>query len=108
MKYEVNECCDCATDTYPCIGDSCSLRHATYYKCDRCGCDGLTEDEIHEVDGEDLCDYCYDEEFSDDEDDSPCYECTGYGDDYRYDAETDDIVCNCDDCPCNPVNQDID
>lgn len=44
------------------------MRHATYYRCDRCGCDGLTEDEIHEVDGEDLCDACFDEEF---EDDSP-------------------------------------
>ena len=47
----------------------------------------------------------------DDEDESEfdydvCYECTGYGDDYRYDAETDDLVCNCDDCPYNPVNQD--
>lgn len=65
MKYEVNECCDCATETYPCIGDSCSLRHVTYYQCDRCGCNGLTEDEIHEVDGEDLCDTCFDEEFED-------------------------------------------
>ena len=37
MKYEVNECCDCATESYPCIGDSCSLRHVTYYKRDRCG-----------------------------------------------------------------------
>ena len=37
--------------------------------------------------------------------DDVCYECTGYGDDYRYDAETDDLVCNCDDCPYNPVNQ---
>lgn len=47
----------------------------------------------------------------DDEDESEfdydvCYECTGYGDDYRYDAETDDLVCNCDDCIYNPVNQD--
>lgn len=58
MKYEVNECCDCATESYPCIENSCPMRHVTYYRCD-----GLTEDEIHEVDGEDLCDTCYDEEF---------------------------------------------
>lgn len=49
----------------------------------------------------------------DDEDESEfdydvCYECTGYGDDYHYDPDTDDWVCNCDDCPYNPVNQDID
>lgn len=30
-----------------------------------------------------------------------CYECGGYGDDYRYDAETDSLVCNCDDCWVN-------
>lgn len=35
-----------------------------------------------------------------------CYECTGYGDDYHYDPDTDDLVCNCNDCPYNPVNQD--
>ena len=28
-----------------------------------------------------------------------CYECTGYGDDYRYDPDTGDYVKNCDDCP---------
>ena len=28
-----------------------------------------------------------------------CYECTGLGDDYSYDPETDDLVCNCFDCP---------
>lgn len=39
------------------------MRHVVYYQCDRCGCGGLTEDEIHEVDGEDLCDTCFDEEF---------------------------------------------
>ena len=36
MKYEVNECCDCATDAYPCIGDECSQLHKTYYQCDMC------------------------------------------------------------------------
>ena len=66
MKYEINECCDCATEPYPCVGNSCFMRHVVYYQCDRCGCGGLTEDEIHEVDGEDLCDTCFDEEFKDD------------------------------------------
>ena len=52
MKYEVNECCNCAAESSLCVGNSCPMRHVTYYRCDRCGCDGLTEDEIHEVDGE--------------------------------------------------------
>ena len=70
MKYEVDECCDCANESYPCLGSSCPLRHVTYYRCDRCGCDELTEDQIHEVDGEGLCDTCYDEEFPEDEEET--------------------------------------
>ena len=31
--------------------------------------------------------------------DDRCYECTGYGDEIRYDPETDEYVYNCDDCP---------
>lgn len=34
-----------------------------------------------------------------------CYECTGYGDDYRYD-EDGELVSNCDDCPHNPNRSD--
>lgn len=30
-----------------------------------------------------------------------CYECKGYGDEMRYDPETDEYVYNCDDCPYN-------
>ena len=35
-----------------------------------------------------------------------CYECTGYGDDYYYDAETDRYVKACDDCPYNGRDED--
>lgn len=31
-----------------------------------------------------------------------CYECRGYGDDYRYD-EDGELVSACNDCPNNPV-----
>ena len=31
--------------------------------------------------------------------DDRCYECTGDGDDYYYDAEKDEYVCACDECP---------
>ena len=30
-----------------------------------------------------------------------CYECTGYGDDYIWDAETGEYVIACQDCPYN-------
>ena len=30
-----------------------------------------------------------------------CYECTGYGDDYRIDDDGE-LVCNCPDCPNRP------
>lgn len=34
------------------------------------------------------------------DDDDYCYECRGYGDDYRID-EYGELVSNCDDCPFN-------
>lgn len=36
-----------------------------------------------------------------------CYECSGYGDDY-YVNEDGELVCACDDCPCNLSRQDDD
>lgn len=33
--------------------------------------------------------------------DDYCYECSGYGDDYSYDEETDELVSNCPNCPFN-------
>ena len=35
----------------------------------------------------------------DDVDYDRCYECQGYGDDYSYDPDTDEFVCNCYHCP---------
>ena len=37
MLVERNECCDCATGAYPCLGESCSRRHMPRLACDRCG-----------------------------------------------------------------------
>ena len=37
-------------------------------------------------------------------DDDRCYECEGYGDDYYYDAITDEWVSACVDCPYNIAN----
>ena len=48
MRYEVNECCECAVPGYPCLGSACSLRHVPRWQCDICGEDDLTEDEMHD------------------------------------------------------------
>lgn len=45
----------------------------------------------------------YEDPFWDDYD--WCYECRGYGDDYRYD-EDGELVSSCDDCPNNPNRRD--
>lgn len=38
-----------------------------------------------------------------DEWDDYCYECTGYGDDYRFNEDTQELESNCIDCPFNPL-----
>lgn len=35
-----------------------------------------------------------------------CYECTGYGDDYYYDEETEEYINACDGCPWNEDRED--
>lgn len=50
-----NECCDCATPGYPCIGDACYLRHYVHHYCDKCGDD---VDTLYWFEGEQLCSYC--------------------------------------------------
>lgn len=49
-----NECCDCATASYPCLGDACHLRHVEHFYCDDCG----DETTLYDFDGEQLCIYC--------------------------------------------------
>lgn len=63
MRYEQNDCCGCAVPGYPCLGDACSLRHAIYYKCDRCGVDELCEEDMY---NESICFDCYYEEHPED------------------------------------------
>lgn len=51
-----NDCCDCAVPAYPCLGDSCPLRHQKHYYCDSCG------DEVDKlyygISGKELCTDC--------------------------------------------------
>lgn len=59
VKYE-NQCCDCATDNYPCLGKLCFRRNVEIHYCDHCG---EEIDEIYDVDGEELCEECLKEMF---------------------------------------------
>lgn len=54
IKYE-NQCCGCATDGYPCIGESCPYVKVPVYYCDNC-----KEESAHayEIDGEHYCEEC--------------------------------------------------
>lgn len=56
ITYE-NDCCDCSSPGYPCIGNSCDLRHNPHYYCDRCG-DELCSGELYWYEGDQLCIEC--------------------------------------------------
>lgn len=55
-----NHCTDCAVTSYPCRGALCPLTRVEVHYCDHCG-DEI--DEIYDVDGEELCEYCLKEKF---------------------------------------------
>ena len=59
VRYE-NQCCGCATPSYPCMGASCPLTKVAVHHCDNCD---EELDEIYEVDGEELCEECLKERF---------------------------------------------
>ena len=61
VRYE-NHCCDCATGTYPCLGDTCPLTRVEVHYCDNPECK-VEIDEIYEVDGEEYCEDCLKEMF---------------------------------------------
>lgn len=56
MLVERNECCDCASGAYPCLGESCSRRHVRRLMCDRCGSDD--SDSLYIIGSEQLCEAC--------------------------------------------------
>ena len=59
LKIE-DHCCDCATPSYPCLGNACPRRRVKVHYCDKCG---EQIDEVYEVDGEELCEDCLKEMF---------------------------------------------
>lgn len=50
-----NDCGGCAVSAYPCLGDSCPLRHSKHYYCDDCGDEVET---LYRFEGEELCIDC--------------------------------------------------
>lgn len=56
MIKEEDRCCFCSVPAYPCLGDSCSLRHCRVLYCDNC-CNEVDKLYIG-VSGKELCDFC--------------------------------------------------
>lgn len=54
IKYE-NQCVGCATESYPCLGDSCPNISVPCLYCDECE---EEFDQLRDYDGEQLCDNC--------------------------------------------------
>ena len=57
---EENRCCGCAAPGYPCLGDSCELRHYRALHCDKCGGE---IDKLYKYDNEEICEECLLKEF---------------------------------------------
>lgn len=62
-KWYEDECCGCATESYPCLGSSCSNRNVPHYDCDSCG-EELNSDELYDYEGEMLCSKCLLDKFT--------------------------------------------
>ena len=54
ITYE-NECCGCATESYPCMGSACPNRNVPHLYCDRCKEEA---DTLYEYEGEQVCVDC--------------------------------------------------
>lgn len=57
MRTLTDECCDCATESYPCIGSSCSNRNVVRYYCDRCK-EEFELEELYQYFEEEVCAEC--------------------------------------------------
>lgn len=49
-----DECCGCATESYPCLGSECVNRKVPHFYCDKCG----EETRLYYFDGKELCIDC--------------------------------------------------
>ena len=51
----VDECCGCATETYPCTGDACPNRNVKVLICDQCGSEA---ERLYILEDSELCSDC--------------------------------------------------
>ena len=62
IRYE-NQCCDCATGSYPCLGNTCPRKNVKIIICDICGAnceaDCGTESELFPYEDKEICYSCY-------------------------------------------------
>ncbi len=57
MKKIENDCCDCDTEGYPCLGIYCGLKESIHYYCDCCK-EEVNSKELYEYEGQELCEEC--------------------------------------------------
>lgn len=50
-----DECCDCKSDGYPCLGNSCQNRNVIHLICDKCK---EESEELYETEDGELCAEC--------------------------------------------------
>lgn len=55
IKHE-NQCCECATPGYPCLGSECPNRNVEVYYCDECGEE--IDGDIYDDGEQELCEAC--------------------------------------------------
>ncbi len=60
IRYE-NECCDCASPAYPCIGEHCARRRTPHYYCDECK---EEFEDIYEYEDAELCIGCIEQKLT--------------------------------------------
>lgn len=56
ITYE-DECCACATESYPCMGLECKDRKVPHFFCDKCHYE-FDSTELYDDDGDHLCQEC--------------------------------------------------
>lgn len=56
----INDCRDCATPEYPCIGNACPYRNMEVHFCDICGAE---VDKSYLIDGSEICIDCVENEY---------------------------------------------
>lgn len=57
MRISENDCCNCSSEGYRCMGDYCLLKNSYHYYCDCCKEEQLQE-ELYKYEDKELCINC--------------------------------------------------